>query len=117
MNQSDVTKTSTITINVGLNAEQVPVAMEWKATEHPDGPVPQVCKAMLLSLFDDTHKDTYKIDLWTQDMQVLEMDRFFYQTLRGLADTYFKATQNRELAAAMQQFVRYFGEQTEIIPK
>jgi hypothetical protein len=57
-----------------------------------------------------------KIDLWTTEMQVIEMDRFFFQTLRAMADTYFKATQNAELATAMQQFVQYFGEKTQIIP-
>ena len=50
-------------------------------------------------------------------MQVIEMDRFFFQTLRAMSDTYFKATQNKELAADMQRFVQYFGEKTEIIPK
>jgi hypothetical protein len=34
-----------------------------------------------------------------------------------MADTYYKATQNAQLASAMQQFVQFFGEQTEIIPK
>jgi hypothetical protein len=50
-------------------------------------------------------------------MQVLEMDRMVYQTIRALADTYFKATQNTELANQMQQFAQFFGEQVEIIPK
>jgi hypothetical protein len=43
------------------------------------------------------------------------MDRFFFQTLRAMADTYFKATQNRELAVEMQKFVQYFGEKTKIL--
>lgn len=58
-----------------------------------------------------------KLDLWTKDMQVDEMDRFIFQTIRAMADTYFKATQNNKLAADMQRFVQYFGEQTEIIPR
>ena len=70
---------------------------------------------MLLSFFDEESKDTLKIDLWTTEMQVIEMDRFFFQTLRGLADTYFKATQNAELATSMRQFVHYFGEKTGIL--
>ncbi|HMX84190.1 MAG TPA: gliding motility protein GldC, partial [Saprospiraceae bacterium] len=69
------------------------------------------------SLFDSKVKDTLKIDLWTNELQVVEMDRFMFQTLRGLADTYMKATNNHKLANEMQQFVTYFGEQTEIIPK
>ncbi len=67
--------------------------------------------------FSARHKETLKIDLWTKDMQVLEMDRFFYQTLRGLADTYFRATQNKQVAEDMQRFVQYFGEQTGAVPK
>lgn len=70
---------------------------------------------MLLSLFDKDHLDTLKIDLWTKKMEVQEMDRFFFQTLRGMADSYFKATQNKDMANQMQQFAHYFGEQTGII--
>jgi gliding motility-associated protein GldC len=72
---------------------------------------------MLLAFFDRDSLDSVKLDIWTKDMQVVEMDRFFFQTLRAMADTYYKATQNTELAAAMQQFVHFFGEKTEIIPK
>ncbi|HMO41308.1 MAG TPA: gliding motility protein GldC [Saprospiraceae bacterium] len=112
---NEVVKHADITITIGLNAENVPVSMQWQA---PDGPATgaQDCKAMLLSLFSRDELDTLKIDLWTQDMQVVEMDRFFFQTLRALADTYYKATQNAQLAGDMQRFVQYFGEQTEILP-
>jgi len=72
---------------------------------------------MLLSIFDRESMETLKIDLWTKDMQVIEMDRFFFQTLRAMADTYYKATQNAQLANEMQRFVQYFGEKTEILPK
>lgn len=50
-------------------------------------------------------------------MQVLEMDRFMYQILRSLSQTYLKATQNKELAEEMAKFAHYFGEKTEIVPK
>jgi gliding motility-associated protein GldC len=108
-----VIQTSDINIKIGLNEEKLPVRIDWDAADNPDGA--QVAKAMLLSLFDETTKDTLKIDLWTTNMQVNEMDRFFFQTLRGLADTYFRATQNAELATEMQRFVHYFGEKTGII--
>jgi hypothetical protein len=50
-------------------------------------------------------------------MQVNEMDRFFYQTLISLAETYKRATSNTALADAMQQFARYFGEEVELVKK
>ena len=49
-------------------------------------------------------------------MQVQEMDRFFYQTLRGLADTYLRATRNDPMAKAMEDFAQFFGEKAGIIP-
>ncbi len=114
---SKVKKTSEITIKVGLDENNMPIAMDWAASDNPAGKTPQAVKGMLLSLFSERQKETLKIDLWTKDMQVQEMDRFVYQTLRGMADSYFKATQNKEMANAMQQFVFYFGQQTNIIPK
>src|SRR5690606_26830737 len=113
----EVKKSSEIKIRVGLNDQGFPVKIQWIAEDNPSAKKHQDCKAMLLSMFDESTRDTLKIDFWTTEMQVVEMDRFMYQTLRGLADTYMKATQNRELATEMQQFVRYFGEKTEILPK
>ncbi|WP_116108215.1 gliding motility protein GldC [Lewinella sp. IMCC34191] len=117
MTKYKVKKKSRITVDVGLDESNMPVEMTWSASDNPAGQAPKACKAMLLSLFDEQSKETLKIDLWTKEMQVLEMDRMFYQTLRGLADTYFRATQNKELANQMQQFVFYFGQATGAIPK
>lgn len=108
-------KKSKINIEIGVGDDNVPNSIHWQSSDNPNGAEVQECKAMLLALFDKDHLDTLKIDLWTKEMQVIEMDRFFYQTLRSMADTYYKATQNQELANQMQQFVQYFGEQTEIL--
>lgn len=116
MSKDQIIKTSEIKITVGLNEEKIPVKLNWKADDMNQSGS-QAAKAMILALFDEETKDTLRMDLWTKDMQVVEMDRFFFQTLRAMADTYFKATQNAQLATAMQQFVQYFGEETEIIPK
>ncbi len=116
MNQ-EVKKTSEIKIKVGLNEANIPVKMEWKSEDNPNSAEFTECKAMLLSFFDEKTRDTMKMDLWTTEMQIMEMDRFFYQSLRAMAETYHKATNNNELAADMQRFVQYFGEKTEILPK
>ncbi len=109
------TRKSQIRITVQLDEKNVPTSIDWDADDRNDGDKPVECKGMLLSLFERETLDTMKIDLWASDMQVNEMDRFFFQTLRGMADTYFKATQNRELAVDMQKFVQYFGEKTAIL--
>lgn len=113
----EIKKSSEIKVTIGLNEEQMPVSISWQSDSNPNGAEPQECKGMLLSLFDREHRETLKVDLWTKDMQVVEMDRFFYQTLRAMADTYYKATQNGQLANDMQRFVQYFGEQVELLEK
>ncbi len=106
---------STITIDIHLDKEKRPEKITWNSTDHPNKGKDTECKAMLLSLFDKNHLDTFKIDLWTKEMMVNEMDIFVYQSLLAIADTYHRATGNTKLANDMQKFVRYFGEQTKII--
>lgn len=108
-------KKSKIEIRVGLNENKIPSIIEWQSSDHQNDAFQEV-KGIFLSLFDKASKDTLKMDLWTNDMQVVEMDRFMFQTLRALGDTYFKSTGNKELATDFQKFVDYFGQKTGIIP-
>ena len=112
-----VASTSNIRLVVGLNKNSIPVKIEWQSDGSKNNKELSECKAFLLSLFDKSTKDTLKIDLWTTEMQVQEMDRLVFQTLRALSDTYNKATGNTALSNEMRKFVQYFGEKTEIIPK
>jgi gliding motility-associated protein GldC len=110
-----IVKKSKIEIEIGLNDDKHPESIFWRSDDNPNTKDLSECKAIMLSLFDKEHMDTLKIDLWTSEMQVVEMDRFMFQTLRAMADTYFKATNNQQLANDMQLFVDYFGKQTGII--
>ena len=116
MESKEIVKSSDITIRVGLNAENVPVRIEWGASDRNNGQLDE-CKAMAVALFDKEHRDTLRIDLWTKEMQVIEMDRFVYQVLRSLGQTYLRATQNKELAEDLAKFAHNYDEKTEIVPK
>jgi len=107
-------KESEIKITVTLDAENQPIDLKWTA-EAQAGNETRQSKAMLLSFFDKETLETFKIDLWTMDMQVAEMDRLMFHTLRALTDTYHKATNNSELAGQMRSFVDHFGKFTKII--
>ncbi len=117
MDTSGIEKVSDITLRVGLNKERVPVKIHWWATDmHAPGEMDE-CKAMALALFDKNSRDTLRIDLWTNEMEVQEMDRFVYQILRSLSQSYLRATNNRYLAEDLARFAHHFGEKTEILPK
>ena len=111
---SEVKKKSTISLEIGLDETSVPTVIRWKSDDKPENEFTEA-KAFLLSIFDKEYKDTLKIDLWTKEFQIDEMDRMMYYTLKGLADSYFKATKNQSLANEMQQFIQHFGERTKIL--
>ena len=115
--QNSSMKKSNINIEVVLDNDQHPHKIFWEATDNPYGEKKTEVKAMLVSFFDKEYKDTYKIDLWTNEMEVSEMDRFMFQTIKALADTYYKATNNAQLASAMQSLADYIGKETGIIPQ
>jgi gliding motility-associated protein GldC len=114
MNDKAHPHSSQIRINVGLDENRVPIHIDWEADDQ-SGQGPQDCKAFMLSLFERQTKETLRIDLWTQDMQVAEMDRLMFHTLRSMADSYLRASNNVELARHFQAFAHHFGEQTGII--
>lgn len=114
---SKLEKEKAINIKVGLDNKNHPKKIFWKSEDNPQGKEWTEAKGMLVSFFDAEYLDTYKLDLWTTDMQVAEMDRFVFQTIKGITDTYQKATGNSQLANDMQKFVQYFGEQTKILTR
>src|SRR5271154_6597800 len=102
---------SSIHIQVGLDNDKVAEDITWSA---PD-PAPEntrKAKAFLLSLWDGGDKTALRIDLWTKDMMVDEMEDFFYQTLVTMADTYERATRHDDLAAEMKNFARTFYQKS-----
>lgn len=100
---------STIVIEVELDENRVPGNIEWKATDSTIER-PQQAKAFLLSLWDGAEKTALRIDLWTQKMMVDEMADFYFQTLMTMADTFDRATRNKELVGDMKAFARQFHE-------
>lgn len=109
-----ITKESEIKFKVSLNETNHPMAIDWSADDSGmQGLRP--CKAFMLTLFDKKELATMRIDLWTNEMMVEEMQYFFYETLAGMADTYERATNDKPLADDMRKFVRTFGERTGIV--
>ncbi|MGE5355883.1 MAG: gliding motility protein GldC [Deltaproteobacteria bacterium] len=104
-----------ITIDIELDENRLPEIIKWNSDIN-SGDF-KISKAFFLSIFDKAEKDTLEIDLWTKDMQVIEMDRFVFQTINSLSDMYFRATKNSNLANTMKNFAYFFGEETKIISK
>ena len=114
MAEENITKTSEIKVQIGLNDNNLPLRMKWTAT---DGNVDnQEARAMLLSLWDPNEKNTMKIDLWTKDMSVEEMKQFFHQTLLTLSDTFEKATGEHKICEDLRDYCYHFADKMDILP-
>lgn len=107
-------KKSEINITVTLDDKNMPEKIEWTAS---DTDAQKVSKAMMLALWDDTDRNTLRIDLWTKNMMVDEMKQFYHQNLLSMADTLERATGEKEAAKAMRNFAQEFGEKMKLVMK
>ncbi|MDP9042142.1 MAG: gliding motility protein GldC [Bacteroidota bacterium] len=102
---------SSIHIRVSLDENKMPSEISWSAADSSSENT-RNAKAFLLSIWDGADKEALRIDLWTKDMMVDEMEDFFYQTLMTMADTYQRATRHNDLAADMKEFARTFYQKS-----
>lgn len=107
-------KQSEIKFTVTLDEKHIPQKIDWNAT---DGGIASNSKAIMLSVWDESAKNSLRIDLWTPEMKVDEMKQFFHQNLLSMADTLERATGEKEAAKAMRHFAQEFGERMKLVMK
>jgi gliding motility-associated protein GldC len=102
-------KKSDIRFSVTLDENKFPEKIHWSADDSGvDGE--KECSAALISIWDANDKSTLRIDLWTRDMMVEEMQHLFYETFRSMADTYKRATNDEKTATEITEFAEKFGK-------
>ena len=106
-------KKSTISFGIELDENHLPKKIQLNSS---DGQLKKVeVKSFLISAWDKKTNDTMRIDLWTKDMMVNEMLIMYHQTLLSMASSLEKATNESNLADALRDYCRFFGEQSGII--
>jgi len=104
-----MSRTSEIRFSVELDENRIPEKISWHATD-ADMEKELDTKAVMLSVYDTASEETLRMDLWTKEMRVDEMKRFFHQTLISMADTLERATGETDMAADMRDLARHFGK-------
>ena len=85
----------------------MPERIEWEATDAGfEGK--KSSKTLMLSLWDERDNVTYGIDLWTKEMKVEEMYSHYHQILLKMADTFERATNNKDAAKLIRNFSEEF---------
>jgi gliding motility-associated protein GldC len=83
-------KKSFISFEIDLDESNLPDKITWKASDTQN--TEKTTKAIAVSLWDPEQNNTMKIDLWTKDMRIDDMDKFLVDTIGGLSQAALTAT-------------------------
>jgi len=106
-------KTAEIKLTIELDDNNVPENIMWESTDAQNKEKLPV-KSMMLALWDQNYKNTLRIDLWTKDMPVDEMKRFFYETLQTMGDSFLRATGETNIVEDLRDYCAHFADKMEI---
>jgi len=107
-------KTSEIKFTVTLDENNLPLAIDWQTTDNKEQ---SACKGLMVAMWDANENNTLRIDLWTKDMLVDEMKRFFHQNLLSMADTFKKATGEEKITEDLKDFCAHFADKMKLDTK
>ena len=104
---------SEINFTVELDEENIPEKIYWRASDQAEK-IPSETKSIAISLWDHQQRNTLRIDLWSKDMPVTEMKRFYVDTLGGMAQSILNATGDNfmsgEMNALCEKLVEYLRQ-------
>ena len=107
-------KKSNINFKVSLNENKFPERIQWSADDSGvEGE--KDCNSVMISIWDSADKSTLRIDLWTDKMMIEEMQHFYYETLRSMADTYLRATNDEATSKELTEFAKKFGKMASVL--
>lgn len=102
-------KKSDINFSIELDKENIPEKITWSASEKPDGTLTET-KSISVSLWDHEQMNTMRIDLWTKEMPVDQMKRFYVDCLGGMAQTILNSTGDEFMASEMNNLCEKLAE-------
>jgi gliding motility-associated protein GldC len=94
-------KHSSIRFEIDLDNTNVPEQIQWDATDKPESGLADT-KAISIAIWDTQQKNTLRIDLWTKEMPVDEMKRFYVECIGGLSQSVLNSTGDEYMSNEMR---------------
>lgn len=95
-------KKSEINIQIELDETNLPKNIKWDATDK-EGEGLESTKSLSLNIWDNLNHSTLRIDLWTEEMSVVEMKRFYIDIIGGMAQTVLTSTGDEYMSEEMKE--------------
>ena len=109
-------KKSEIKFQVSLDENNLPKTIQWDASDK-EGEGLESTKSISLNVWDNLNHSTLRIDLWTEEMSVAEMKRFYIDIIGGMAQTILSSTGDEYMAEEMKdlcdRMVRHVNEENQ----
>ncbi|WP_194776901.1 gliding motility protein GldC [Pararhodonellum marinum] len=95
-------KNSEIKFKVELDDKNLPKKILWDASDK-EAEGMESTKSISLNVWDNLNHSTLRIDLWTDDMSVAEMKRFYIDVIGGMAQTILNSTGDEFMSEEMKE--------------
>lgn len=109
-------KKSEIKFSVELDDKNLPKSIQWDASDK-EGDGLETTKSISLNVWDNLNQSTLRIDLWTEEMSVAEMKRFYIDILGGMSQTILNSTGDEfmaeEMKALCDRLVKHVNEENK----
>ncbi|KPQ10280.1 MAG: gliding motility-associated protein GldC [Algoriphagus marincola HL-49] len=107
-------KKSEINFQVNLDDQNLPQEILWSATDKEDEGM-ESTKSISVNVWDNLNQSTLRIDLWTDEMSIVEMKRFYIDVIGGMAQTILNSTGDEYMSEEMKdlcdRLVRHVNEE------
>ena len=95
-------KTSQIKFLVTLDKDKIPEKITWNAEDSMGNEFSET-KSRSLALWDHEKMNTLKIDLWTKDMEINNMRRFYIDCIGGIGQSILNSTGDEYMSKEVNQ--------------
>lgn len=106
-------KVSQVKFLVELDSNKIPHKILWQADDAGFSGYKE-SKSMFLSLWDKQELTTLGMDLWTREMTIEEMNVHYHQIFVRMAESYARATHNKEIEFMIKKFAADFAHKLNL---
>lgn len=107
-----IMKVNEINFKVLVDDNHLPVDIKWEVSGSDEK---SHAKSMMIALWDAAENNTLRIDLWTKDMSIDEMKKFYHQNVMTLTDTYIRATNDEATAKRVKDLFAQIGRELGVL--
>lgn len=107
-----IQKKTYLQIQIFLDEKNIPEKIFWSSKDQ--NIYHHNCNSFMLFIWSNHKKETSRIELWTKNMPISNMNQFFYDIFIALSKAYKRATSNDALSKEILEFGYNFAKKVNL---